>query len=187
MKLTKGIMDVIRECATKHTEDVNMAVDCARRKLAKMPDYADFVEDLVLHAIRELVYDVRHRTNEDIKRAAGVYGQRHKVSGADSKTVQDIARAVFEIRLDGTVLGNILGSRLPAVAQSQREQGYGHLAVAELCEKLVPLVPSEKTVREALSPTKAYRIWKECQKQYQPKVSTNGRKAAAKKKVNAVA
>lgn len=164
MRVPADILAAVKRSESRNKNDIDAAVADAKAAITQLSSYQPFVDDLITSAIRHMVQDIRHAETRTVKINAELYGTKGKVSGADSKSVQDIANDLYHIRIAGRTLGTMRGSELTEIADGERERGRGHLANAELCTKLRELVPDDKTVRQAVRASKLLSIWRECRK-----------------------
>lgn len=161
MDFPQHVTDITKECAAKHGMDAKEATKCAIGKIRKLPDYGDLVEMLIEHAVLELVYDARHRSNIAMRAAAGQYGTPAKVQSSQSSAIQRVAESLYLYAIGGTVLGNITGEQLPQLAATEAAIAEGHEFNARLCLRLSKLVPKNKVVRDCVSERRLRNIFKE--------------------------
>lgn len=115
------------------------------------PHWKDWERQLAKWALVKLVDNDLHSINVELKREGGKYGGPSKVD-AMGEAVADMAHKTLldNFRIDGTVLGDILGSQLLPIAKNQRAIGSGYEKKAMLCEALARRVPATKRVRDAV-------------------------------------
>lgn len=164
MEMPQSITNAIKDAATRHTSDIEAAVTLAERRIRKLDEFSEWEDELIREAIRERVYDVRHKHNTALKREMGAYGGPAKTTSGASAAVQKAAQSVYNLRIAGTLLGLLRGDELAAVAETERAIGQGHLFNATLCEQLIRHVPDNKTVQEAVSEAKLRRMCKQVEK-----------------------
>ena len=157
----ESLAQIIADVGEKHSSDIDAAVDECEKRVKRLGDYADFIGELVRQALREQIYDWRHKANVAQRRASGFYGGAAKVLSAASEAVADAAteKSLYDYFVAGTVLGELTGEMLPAIAASEREKASGHAFNAELCETLAAVVPEGKTVRQAVKERKLRTIF----------------------------
>ncbi len=140
--------------AQNNTQDIQAAVDEAVASVRELPDYDDLVADLVRNCLQELVYDARHKTNVQIKRESGYYGQAGKPR--QTGAVEEAYQSVYEYRISGTLLGELRGEDLLPLVASETAIGNGHLFNASLLAWLARdvKVPADKRVRQCVTEKK---------------------------------
>jgi hypothetical protein len=179
-KYPDSLLAIAKEAATIHGQDRDKATDWAWRQWTKQRDYADFTEALAKRAVRELIADSVHETNEEIRRDAGVYGQKAKVSAASA----EVNRIETVLYLDsysiGTrILGDIEGKELPSLANSEQAKADGSAFNARLCLRLAEIVPAEKHVRDCVSEGRLRKLFRELAKSKRRVILKRREKAVA--------
>lgn len=147
----------IREIATQAADRCKAAQTAVRHAIKNVrahPAFDTFVDVLVDGAVEELVYQARHVANQKTRTSTSV----PKVIVGNSPAVQKVAD-LYLYRIGGNVLGNMTKEQLEAIGPSERERAAGHAFNARLCEALVPLVPKEKTVQQAVTEKKLKEVW----------------------------
>lgn len=143
--------DLTKSAADNYRDDIEGGVDFAYRRWSKSELFAQFTERMVRDAIRAKIYERRHAVNVQIRREAGFYGGKAKVSSGSS-VVNEVARNILtEYSIAGITLGRILGSNLFAIAEAEEARAEGHLFNMRVCERLAKIVPADKTVAQAVS------------------------------------
>lgn len=148
---------IASEEAKKHSDDIDAAVDAAMRRLCKLPNYTDLVDNLVRSAVRHVVSDARHTMNVAMRRSNSEYGGPAKVVAGSA--VNRVASDYYAYYIGGRTLGTIKGEELTDIAASESERANGHDFNARLCRSLAPLVPKDKTVRQCVKPGKLRTIF----------------------------
>ncbi len=143
--------------AQRHADDIDAAVNSAVRRVQKLPNYADLVDDLVRSAVRHLIADCRHHENVAMRKDGNSYGGPAKVIAGSA--VNRIASDFYAYYIGGRTLGTIKGEELAVIAASEAERASGHQFNARLCAALRPLVPEGKTVKECIKPGKLRSIF----------------------------
>lgn len=163
--MTKDFADslaqIVADVSDKHANDIDAAVDECERRVKRLADFADFVGDLVRQALRQQIYDCRHRANTEQRRASGFYGGAAKVLAAASEAVRDAAseKSLYDYFVAGATLGTLTGEQLRATAESERTKAEGHQFNAELCGALAAIVPDGKTVKECVKENRLRTIF----------------------------
>lgn len=156
----ESVLRIAKAAVLKYKEDVQEAVKEANKNVRRLKNFDELVDLLVSKAMQDLVYDVRHTTNVQTRRDEGKYGPGAKVGVGSSEAVQRASQSVLDSYFIGaTVLGSLLGKQLQEIEDSERMIANGHNFNAELCSRLKPLVPANKTVRECVSKRKIRTIW----------------------------
>ena len=148
MSIPKAALDVVRVAIQNHPDSIDDCLVEADKNIRQLSCYSEFVEELVTNAIRELVYDERHRINWKIR--AGTYKCTPKVLMGDSEGIAEVHWNEYSFCIAGRSLGSILGSELEDIALTEESQARGHTANATLCRNLMKLVRPNQTVREAV-------------------------------------
>lgn len=161
MDFPKAVTDIANGCAAKHGADCEAATTCAINKVRKLKEYPELVETLVRHAIQNLVYAARHRANVVMRSGAGKYGAAAKVKAHESESLRRVAASMYSYAIAGTVLGNLTGKELPAIAAAEQAIAAGHDFNSQLCLRLAQVVPEDKSVREVVSERKLKSLFKE--------------------------
>lgn len=157
-------VELVAGVVAEHSSDIEAAVAaamCAIRR-ASEDAYGALVAQLMEQAVREAVYDARHAANVRMKRDAGYYVNSAKAPPQGSKGVADAYRSVYSYHIAGTVLGELLGKDLPAVAQSEMAKADGHRFNSRLAAWLQGHVKPEQKVREAFPDRRGeMKLWRE--------------------------
>lgn len=160
IKYPKSVLDVARRAVEKYKEDTQLAAKEANKNVRRLKDFEELVDLIVFKAMQDLVYDIRHATNVQTRNDAKKYGPGPTVRPGTSKVALQPTQSVLETYYIGsTVLGSLKGSELGKIATDERLRANGHIFNANLCSRLQPLVPKNKTVRECVSQRKIDAIW----------------------------
>jgi hypothetical protein len=157
----ESLAQIVADASGKHINDIDAAVDECERRVKRLADYADFINELVRQALRQQIYDSRHRSNTEQRRAAGVYGGAAKVMAAASEIVQSVAseKSLYDYFVAGATLGTLTGQQLRETAESEAAKAEGHKFNADLCSALAAIVPAEKTVKECVKESRLRTIF----------------------------
>lgn len=160
MQLPQSIVKAAQAAADANPTDVNAATDAALAAIQSLPEFADLAGLLVREAVQGEVYAARHRTNVQIKREQGLYGQPPKVVVGRSADIDRIYESVYNIRIGGTVLGELTGDAIPRLRAGELASAAGHQLNAALLmwlenkgvrgDKRVRDVVSERQLKKAL-------------------------------------
>jgi hypothetical protein len=152
MEASERVLEIVAESSAKYADDVTKAIDDAERKVRKLPEFPSLVSNMVRGYIQDLVYDARHATKRQMKKEHGQYGGPSKVIVGSSKIVNEVSlSSLYQLPMDGTILGLIFGSDLVGIAEREQSKADGHDFNARLCLRLAPLVPKNKRVQEAVT------------------------------------
>lgn len=162
-----AIESVIREVAKTYRDDVTQAIEIARQRLKALPEFSGFVDTLVDQAIQELVYRERCRSNQEMRRDGFAYDGAAKVVAAASTGANEVYRSWFDYYIGSKTLGGLLGEELRPLAGSERELANGHTFNAMLLDRLHPLVPKDKKVREVVPEKKLNTIVRNIRKAFE--------------------
>ncbi len=156
-----AILECVSEAMSVHTT-AREQIACARVKVKALPDYGDFVDNLVDEAIQSLVYDQRHRQNCSIKYTgdtgtSGAAESKVKVGGC--KAVADAYADYFSYTVGGKRLADVYGEELADLADAEMVQSQGHAAKAALFRSLADVVRPGKQVKDAVSGARLKRMF----------------------------
>lgn len=155
-----GIYDLCRQVTETHSGRIEPAIDALRREVRKMPgfpgDLPDFVETLVDIGISEALYRYRCYENKAAKRQYLNNDTRVASREASDRVAKRVV-AGFALRhfVGARMLGDLMGKELPAVRDVSLGQAAGHTFNARLVDNLIPLVPKDSRVREAVTDQQA--------------------------------
>jgi hypothetical protein len=153
---------IVRDANKAHPSDITAARDQAKKKIRRLSDFAEWIDEMVDSEILSMVHDDRHRTNVGLRRAAGEFGGPAKVGLATGAAIAVASESLLEsYSIAGRNLGSISGSELKAIADSESAIAGGHLFNVRLCRALMPLVAADKTVCECISEAKAKKIFQQ--------------------------
>lgn len=148
---------MVQRAVGKYPDSVPDATDASIRMMRDEPAFEGWRESLVRQAVTQMVYDVRHRVNTEIRSATGGYGGPAKVTAGAA--VGRVARSLYTYMIAGKTLGNLLGEELSPIADAERSRASGHLFNARLCESLSLLVTKGKTVRDCVGERKLRQVF----------------------------
>lgn len=164
MEYAESLLEVVSKAASQHPDDIDKAVDCAAKAVRKLPEFPEWVDQLVNGQLRNMIHDARHSANTRLRRDAGEYGGPAKV-GLSTGAVAEAARSVYmHYAIGGRSLGMILGSELVSLAAAEQEKAQGHQFNVRLCQKLVEIVPADKRVSDVLTEGKLKKLFSELEK-----------------------
>lgn len=164
MDYPSSLLGIVRNAATKHKDDIDEAVACAERAWNDDPERAEWIDQMVRGELRSLIHSFRHQSNVEIRKAAGVYGQPAKVTLETGAVARVASNVLLEYTICGVVLGRITGKQLKVFAKTEQEKADGSAFNARLCNRLIEIVPEEKTVAECVTAKKAKSLIEEVAK-----------------------
>jgi hypothetical protein len=156
-----SILQIAKEAAQRHGDDVGSAVDEALGLIKATPEYESIIDKMVRVAVADMVYKARHDSNKIIKKKAGEYGTEQKVKSGSTKAIQESYGSVYNYYLGGRTLGNLMGSDLDKIAKAEEAVAEGHMFNVRLCRRLSALVPKDKLVREVVGEKKLRVLFQE--------------------------
>jgi hypothetical protein len=162
MQYPKEVLTVVEKCEKRYP-NIENAVKKAEAQIRALSTFSDFVDLLVRRGVQELVSDARHATNTDMRNEMRVYGGPAKVVVGKSKGVQKTEADLFSYRINGSELGSIMGEELEGLANNEFERGNGYLFRGRLLLACRPLTPDGKAVRESMTPSQLYKVWKKAE------------------------
>lgn len=152
MQLPQSVIKAAQAADAAHPTDVNAATDAALAAIRALPEYGDLVNLLVYNAVQQEIYTARHRTTTQIKREQGLYGQPAKVVVGRSADVDRIYESVYNIRIGGTILGELTGDAIPGLRAGELASASGHQLNAAILSWLESQgVRGDKKVRDVVS------------------------------------
>jgi len=114
MEYPSEVLEIVKAAVKRH-KTTSGAVREAEKKIRALPTFEAIAEIAIHHAIRELVGDVRHTDNRQMRKAAGEYGPLAKTVTGTSPEILAIAdEALLDYHIAGTVLGLVKGEELEA-------------------------------------------------------------------------
>lgn len=151
MNYPQSITEAVRvACSNNPTNTIEAAKE-AEGAIRKLPEYDEFVRTLVSNAVMGMVTSMCHSATVAENRRTGVYGGPAKVQRGSSIALNAAYESIYNRRIGEVLLGSIFGRDLVGMAEWERERGAGHYINAKLLESLAIIVPTDKTVREAVS------------------------------------
>lgn len=163
MQWPDEVVSIVTRATERHGENIDKAAEESEVKIRALPEFKQIQEQLVTAAVRELVYDHRHRSNVEMKRETGHYDTQRafQVGSATAAAYQ----SVYDYYISGMQLGSVLGSQLADISASEFAKANGHAFNAQLCLSLKRVVPDDKRVRDCVSEPKLRAMFTKIQKQ----------------------
>lgn len=169
MALDEKVLRACQECAMRHIDDIEMALESVKRQL-KIPQLPSWIMELVSNALREQIHYARHASNRRIRKDNGAYGGPGKVGA--STALGDVAesvyqQSVFNHTIAGWLLGDIAKTDLIAFAEVEDSKAAGSVFNASLCRACYQACVKRKgaTVRECLKEKEVEAMFKTISKQ----------------------
>lgn len=161
--LTDEMKAIIRSETERKINDVEKAITESVKKIQCCVGYNTWVDELVESAVRVMVqsevYDIRHKSNVELRRGE-FYGGPPKVNVGTSPSVKQVYRDYLSYQIAGRTLGALLGEELAPLAMRERNTSKTHELLASVLERLSKIVPSKKQVKEVVDARRMARIWK---------------------------
>ena len=66
----ESLTQIVADVSDKHADDIDAAVDECERRVKRPADFADFTGELIRQALREQIYDCRHKANTEQRKAS---------------------------------------------------------------------------------------------------------------------
>ncbi len=161
MSLPKIVFKLADIADERHPEDREKAVNFLEKEVSKLVNYNIIAKDLFRKALKEIIYDIRHRKTVRIKNQAGLFHTRAKVIESDSEGVRKASISTYNLCISGRLLGNIFGSDLIPLAEIEESKSRGYVVNSRICRKLSKIVPNNKTVRESVTEKRLAKIIEE--------------------------
>jgi hypothetical protein len=134
MEYPRELLDIVKEAVVAHG-DIEKQVSQAIRRWSRHDEFGAWTIQLAHGQIRSLVHEQRHAINVAMRRAAGVYGKAAKVVAGEA-VCDSLSRWLDGYSIGGCRLGDIPGSRLASLAESESERAIGHEFNARLLNAL---------------------------------------------------
>lgn len=175
MQLPQSVIKAAQAADAAHPTDVNAATDAALAVIQALPEFGQLVGLLVREAVQGEIYAARHRTNVQIKREQGLYGQPPKVVVGRSADIDRIYESVYNVRIGGTVLGELTGDAIPALRAGELASAAGHQYNAALLAWLESQgVRGDKRVRDVVSEKRLKKAMQDLAAQMNPGKQATG-------------
>jgi hypothetical protein len=190
MQHPESILRAGRLAADKFPDDIPRATRYALQLFKRLPEYEEWCEGLPMGMAQDIVHEARGHHNRELKRqsrreeeeAVAAYSSetvgaaangrstrprpepRPRINVAESQGVRSTYIAYMTKNIAGRTVGSIYGRELEGIASDERAVASGHEFNARLMQRLRPLVPDDRTVREAISEEKLACIWRDVEK-----------------------
>lgn len=128
------VREIAQEEVERNLSDIATAITRTLKRIKGLSNYHEIVELLLYISVQEVVYDIRHALGVIAKRQANCYGSGPSIlpTAEALKNVGSIYRSVFDIPIDGTVLGDLTGNDLDRLIERERAMENGHRFNREL-------------------------------------------------------
>lgn len=157
MKTPKVIAEMVKN-AVSESKTAQESIEIIIGQITNCPEATrDWVEFILRKAVESLVYEHRRELNRSLK-TKGYVAVASKINWAESKVVQNIY-TVYEFKIAGRNLGDIMGSELETILEQERNSIRGHELNVEFLSRLQKKVPPNKTVKEAINLKTITRIF----------------------------
>jgi hypothetical protein len=182
----ESILRAGRKAAEKFPDDIPRATRYALQLFKRLPEYEEWCEGLPMGMAQDIIHEARHHHNREIKRqfrrevavaacasSTGSANERStrprseprpRINVAESQGVRSTYIAYMTKLIAGRTVGSLYGRELEDIAVNERATASGYEFNARLLQRLRPLVPDGRTVREAISEEKLAAIWKDVEK-----------------------
>ena len=150
MNFPKYVRQIVDDAMEKHEFDVDKSTEEAVKLIYELPKDLFDARVYIYNAVKDLVYDARHRRNVETKKQLGKFGKPPQVNVAGSPAVQAESISLFLLCIAGKELGNIFGNELAGIAASEAAIGDGHHLNSRLCAALAKVVPDDKQVVDSV-------------------------------------
>lgn len=176
-RMPEWLSELVTDSVNNNPDDIDAGVEELLSLVQVHDEYDGFVDQMIKNALRDFIYDIRHKRNVQTRRDAGHYGTPAKVSVGTSNSVQEVYESLFDsYYIGGKVLGSLLGSELAGICEDQLSKANGHLFNHRLCKELLKRnIPDNVTVRDAI------RDEREIQKIFKSAKTKEATKASAKR------
>ena len=165
IEFPENVRSIVKKATAKHLADIQKATSEAEKQIRKLKEFDGLANLLVTSAVQEMVYDIRHQMNTEIKNQEGREGGKTKVKSSSDAVKAVYESSYFNLFIGGSILGMLTGGELVDVASSERAIAAGYTFNADLALELSRIVPEDKTVRQSVSSKKLDAIAKRIKKQ----------------------
>jgi|AGTN01.3.fsa_nt_gi hypothetical protein len=150
--IASTLREVVKDAVERHT-DVDPQIEDAFAAFRSTVT-EEMLDDLVRAVVQEAVYARRSEVTYQSKRDAGAFGPPSRLKVASSPDVANVSRSILDTwSVAGRCLGDIKGSELASLADSEDKIGKGHLLNADLLRHLAKRVKGESKVRDCVRPS----------------------------------
>lgn len=131
---------------------------CWKKLRRNKPLFNEVFEELALMGLRETIYDVRHENLTALK-----FRPNPTTRGPEAiASLADVAKRSFLnswTTPDNRKLGDVLGSDLPAFAETEFSNAHGHTLSARFYRAISTKVKPTKRVRDSFTDGQLRGIW----------------------------
>jgi hypothetical protein len=159
MNFPESFRKIITASEERHKTDISKAVAEAVKKIRALPEFSEWVDELVNSQVRGMIIDRRHRVNGFPIEPAGEnngHSKNGKPFTAHPKidlpdVVNSIARRInLNYRFGGKTLGTLMGEELAGLADREKQTGDTHYFHYRLLTRLAEIVPADKAVGDVV-------------------------------------
>ncbi len=161
MCLPDDVLRIVEKAVDRHAE-VNDALEEAVQAILSLPDYKQYVGDLVRTAIQRLIHLARSNRTAEFRRQEYSDRAAPKVNAFGGESVRRIYDSIYDsIFIGKTNLGNLLGRDIVRLADSEESHASGHMLNARLLRWLASQnVPADSRVRDVVKESKVRAVHK---------------------------
>ena len=149
---------LVKESQGKFDKIDDVVTHCWSKLRRKKVLFEEVVSELALMGLRETVYDIRHENLTKLKFPA-TSTTRGPEAIASLANVAAASLLNSWTMPDGRVLGDVLGSELPAFSTTEFQTAHGHRLSARFYQSLSNKVGSDDRVRDSLNDGEVRSIW----------------------------
>ncbi len=142
--LADSVFNIVKREAERYPNDPAEAAAQAFAKVRDLENWQDMSDAVWLRILRHFIYQVRQRTNRQIRAKTGYYRAEARIE-EHSTLVNAIHKSVYDYCLGGYSLGNLPLAELEPQAELQEKFVRGHRFNAKLLRTLA----KDKRVTEA--------------------------------------
>lgn len=143
----------VDEVAAHAGDEIEEVADAIFQRLDEAGDHDALIQLLAFHAVKGLVYEIRHRSNRSIKAQLkpGSKQRANQVKSIGGRGSRQVARDVYNYYIGKNALGELFGRQLGDIISSEEAIADGHVFNARLLSAIKPLVSKDKRVRQCVS------------------------------------
>ena len=164
MNLPSNVIEICEKANARNPAEIDKSVKESLAKIQRLPDYDKIVEMLVIAAVRDVIYEVRHKSNLLVRNFSKTCHSVPKVVVGKSKAVQLVSQEMYlNYCIDGTVLRKMTKEQLLQGADVKAAQKAGLDFDERLQRRIANDMPDGAVVGAIFSEKKLKQIFQEVQ------------------------
>ena len=166
-EFSKLLDEIVDDVVERHGSNIDAAVDEVEIRADKLPGSQEFTRTLRRQAFRERVHWQRSSCNKQARSQLGKPRSRPRVITMESEEGASASerRSLYDYFIAGLRLGDVTGAMIPGLISREEATSTTALLHVRVLKECNPLVPSDKTIQEAVKETKLNRIFAKAAKE----------------------